>query len=156
MAEMQKTIVEQHIKINELEEKTGNKVTNIEQINPKSHLMIRIDDKINTLGVPSHLKGYLYLCEAVKSVYYNTALLNSITKALYPDIAKKFNTTISRVERGIKHAIAIGWKRSESKSKALIFGYVKSTEGNTPNNAEFIRKIVDKLHEEDSINKSIR
>src|SRR5690606_33051394 len=66
---------------------------------------------IKEIGVPAHIKGYVYLREAIQMVYYDIELLSSVTKILYPDIAQKFNTTPSRVERAIRHAIEVAWNR---------------------------------------------
>ena len=81
---------------------------------------------IHEIGVPAHIKGYLYLREAISMVYNDIELLGSITKVLYPDIAKKFNTTASRVERAIRHAIEVAWSRGNIDSISSLFGYTVS------------------------------
>ncbi len=78
---------------------------------------------IHEIGVPAHIKGYMYLREAISMVYNDIELLGSITKVFYPDIAKKFNTTASRVERAIRHAIEVAWSRGNIDSISSLFGY---------------------------------
>lgn len=100
---------------------------------------------IHEIGVPAHIKGYLYLREAISMVYNDIELLGSITKVLYPDIAKKFNTTASRVERAIRHAIEVAWSRGNIDSISNLFGYTVSMSKAKPTNSEFIAMVADKL-----------
>jgi len=100
---------------------------------------------IHEIGVPAHIKGYLYLREAISMVYNDIELLGSITKVLYPDIAKKFNTTASRVERAIRHAIEVAWSRGNIESISSLFGYTVSMSKAKPTNSEFIAMVADKL-----------
>jgi two-component system response regulator (stage 0 sporulation protein A) len=100
---------------------------------------------IHEIGVPAHIKGYLYLREAISMVYNDIELLGSITKVLYPDIAKKFNTTASRVERAIRHAIEVAWSRGNIDSISSLFGYTVSMTKAKPTNSEFIAMVADKL-----------
>lgn len=100
---------------------------------------------IHEIGVPAHIKGYLYLREAISMVYKDIELLGSITKVLYPDIAKKFNTTASRVERAIRHAIEVAWSRGNIDSISSLFGYTVSMTKAKPTNSEFIAMVADKL-----------
>jgi two-component system, response regulator, stage 0 sporulation protein A len=100
---------------------------------------------IHEIGVPAHIKGYLYLREAISMVYNDIELLGSITKVLYPDIAKKFNTTASRVERAIRHAIEVAWSRGNVESISALFGYTVSMSKAKPTNSEFIAMVADKL-----------
>ncbi len=100
---------------------------------------------IHEIGVPAHIKGYLYLREAISMVYNDIELLGSITKVLYPDIAKKFNTTASRVERAIRHAIEVAWSRGNIDSISSLFGYTVSMSKAKPTNSEFIAMVADKL-----------
>ncbi|WZX99177.1 sporulation transcription factor Spo0A [Bacillus sp. FSL W7-1360] len=104
-----------------------------------------ITSVIHEIGVPAHIKGYMYLREAITMVYKDIELLGSITKVLYPDIAKKFNTTASRVERAIRHAIEVAWNRGNVDSIANLFGYTVSQTKSKPTNSEFIAIIADKL-----------
>ena len=100
---------------------------------------------IHEIGVPAHIKGYMYLREAISMVYNDIELLGSITKVLYPDIAKKFNTTASRVERAIRHAIEVAWSRGNIESISSLFGYTVSMSKAKPTNSEFIAMVADKL-----------
>ncbi|MBU8879321.1 sporulation transcription factor Spo0A [Bacillus sp. FJAT-29790] len=100
---------------------------------------------IHEIGVPAHIKGYMYLREAISMVYNDIELLGSITKVLYPDIAKKFNTTASRVERAIRHAIEVAWSRGNIDSISSLFGYTVSMSKAKPTNSEFIAMVADKL-----------
>ena len=100
---------------------------------------------IHEIGVPAHIKGYMYLREAITMVYNDVELLGSITKVLYPDIAKKFNTTASRVERAIRHAIEVAWSRGNMESIGTLFGYTVSNSKAKPTNSEFIAMVADKL-----------
>jgi len=100
---------------------------------------------IHEIGVPAHIKGYHYLREAILLVINNMDLLGGITKELYPMIAKKFNTTPSRVERAIRHAIEVAWNRGRIETINKIFGYTVHDEKGKPTNGEFIAMIADKL-----------
>lgn len=116
------------------------------QPEPKSkNLDVSITSIIHEIGVPAHIKGYLYLREAISMVYNDIELLGSITKVLYPDIAKKFNTTASRVERAIRHAIEVAWSRGNIESISSLFGYTISMSKAKPTNSEFIAMVADKL-----------
>ncbi|MEK3890793.1 sporulation transcription factor Spo0A [Bacillus sp. FSL K6-3431] len=109
------------------------------------NLEANITSVIHEIGVPAHIKGYLYLREAISMVYNDIELLGSITKVLYPDIAKKFNTTASRVERAIRHAIEVAWSRGNVESISSLFGYTISMSKAKPTNSEFIAMVADKL-----------
>lgn len=109
------------------------------------NLDVSITNIIHEIGVPAHIKGYLYLREAISMVYNDIELLGSITKVLYPDIAKKFNTTASRVERAIRHAIEVAWSRGNIDSISSLFGYTVSMSKAKPTNSEFIAMVADKL-----------
>ncbi|MBP3040619.1 sporulation transcription factor Spo0A [Bacillaceae bacterium Marseille-Q3522] len=114
------------------------------EIKPKN-LDASITSIIHEIGVPAHIKGYLYLREAISMVYNDIELLGSITKVLYPDIAKKYNTTASRVERAIRHAIEVAWSRGNIDSISSLFGYTVSMSKAKPTNSEFIAMVADKL-----------
>lgn len=109
------------------------------------NLDANITSIIHEIGVPAHIKGYLYLREAISMVYNDIELLGSITKVLYPDIAKKYNTTASRVERAIRHAIEVAWSRGNIDSISTLFGYTVSMTKAKPTNSEFIAMVADKL-----------
>lgn len=111
----------------------------------RKNLDASITSIIHEIGVPAHIKGYLYLREAISMVYNDIELLGSITKVLYPDIAKKYNTTASRVERAIRHAIEVAWSRGNIDSISSLFGYTVSMTKAKPTNSEFIAMVADKL-----------
>lgn len=113
--------------------------------NKGRNLDASITSIIHEIGVPAHIKGYLYLREAITMVYNDVELLGSITKVLYPDVAKKFNTTASRVERAIRHAIEVAWSRGNLDSISSLFGYTVSNTKAKPTNSEFIAMVADKL-----------
>ena len=100
---------------------------------------------IHGVGVPAHIKGYQYLREAIIMVVNDIDVINQITKSLYPQIAQKFDTTPSRVERAIRHAIEVAWGRGEVDLMENIFGYTVSASKGKPTNSEFIAMIADKL-----------
>lgn len=100
---------------------------------------------IKEIGVPAHIKGYSYLREAIQMVYEDVELLGSVTKILYPEIAKKFSTTPSRVERAIRHAIEVAWNRGSYESISEMFGYTVHHLKSKPTNSEFIAMIADKI-----------
>ncbi|ADL13232.1 sporulation transcription factor Spo0A [Acetohalobium arabaticum] len=109
------------------------------------NLDVRITDIMHEIGVPAHIKGYLYLREAIGMVVEEVELLGAITKELYPLVARKFNTTPSRVERAIRHAIEVAWERGNTEAINKLFGHSVSTESGKPTNSQFIAKIADKL-----------
>ncbi|WP_164668662.1 sporulation transcription factor Spo0A [Virgibacillus doumboii] len=111
----------------------------------KKDLEASITNIIHEIGIPAHIKGYMYLREAITMVYNDIELLGSITKVLYPDIAKKFNTTASRVERAIRHAIEVAWSRGNIESISQLFGYTVSISKAKPTNSEFIAMVADRL-----------
>lgn len=100
---------------------------------------------IHDVGVPAHIKGYQYLREAIIMSVNDNEMLNSITKILYPSIAKKFQTTPSRVERAIRHAIEVAWNRGKMDTIDELFGYTINAEKGKPTNSEFIALIADKI-----------
>ncbi len=113
--------------------------------NEKDNLEALVTNVIHEVGVPAHIKGYQYLREAIMMVINDIDVINQITKQLYPDIAKKFNTTPSRVERAIRHAIEVAWGRGQTEVVESIFGYTVSASKGKPTNSEFIAMISDKL-----------
>ena len=100
---------------------------------------------IHEIGVPAHIKGYMYLREAITMVVNDMELLSAVTKELYPSIAKKYNTTASRVERAIRHAIEVAWGRGQVDTINKIFGYTIHNSKGKPTNSEFIAMVADKL-----------
>lgn len=104
-----------------------------------------VTEMIHEVGVPAHIKGYQYLREAIIMSVNNMDMLNSITKILYPSIAKKYQTTPSRVERAIRHAIEVAWSRGKMDTLDELFGYTISNGKGKPTNSEFIALITDKI-----------
>jgi two-component system response regulator (stage 0 sporulation protein A) len=104
-----------------------------------------ITEILHEVGVPAHIKGYHYLREGIVMVYNNMELLGGITKDIYPGIAVKFNTTGSRVERAIRHAIEVAWNRGRVDTINKLFGYTVHDDKGKPTNGEFIAMIADKL-----------
>ncbi len=104
-----------------------------------------ITNVIHEIGVPAHIKGYSYLRDSIIMVINNMELLSAVTKELYPSIARKYNTTSSRVERAIRHAIEVAWGRGRVDVINGLFGYTIHNEKGKPTNSEFIAMIADKL-----------
>ncbi len=104
-----------------------------------------VTEIIHEIGVPAHIKGYQYLREAIIMSVNDMDMLNSITKILYPSIAKKFDTTASRVERAIRHAIEVAWSRGKMDTIDEMFGYTISNGKGKPTNSEFIALITDRI-----------
>lgn len=104
-----------------------------------------VTDMIHEIGVPAHIKGYQYLREAIMMSVEDIEMLSSITKVLYPSIAEKYDTTPSRVERAIRHAIEVAWNRGRMETLNALFGYTISTGKGKPTNSEFIALIADKI-----------
>ena len=100
---------------------------------------------IHEIGIPAHIKGYHYLREAILMVVAEVDLLGSVTKILYPRIADKFDTTSSRVERAIRHAIEVAWSRNNIETSKKFFGYTINTERGKPTNSEFIALVADRM-----------
>lgn len=111
----------------------------------KSNLEAAVTNIIHEVGVPAHIKGYQFLREAIIMSVKNIDMINQITKQLYPDIAVKYGTTPSRVERAIRHAIEVAWGRGDQAATESIFGYTVSASKGKPTNSEFIAMIADKL-----------
>lgn len=105
----------------------------------------KITNVIHKIGIPAHIKGYQYLRHAIREVFLNIDIINSVTKELYPMVAKQFNTTATRVERAIRHAIEVAWDRGDTETLNSIFGYTVKSNRGKPTNSEFIAMIADKL-----------
>jgi len=110
-----------------------------------NHLEVDVTDIIHEIGVPAHIKGYQYLRDAIMLSVDNSEMLNSITKMLYPSIAKRHKTTPSRVERAIRHAIEVAWSRGKTDTIDALFGYTVSGGKGKPTNSEFVALIADKI-----------
>lgn len=104
-----------------------------------------VTNMIHEIGVPAHIKGYQYLREAIMMSVEDTTMISSITKILYPTIAKRFQTTPSRVERAIRHAIEVAWSRGRMETLDAMFGYTVDTGKGKPTNSEFIALIADRI-----------
>jgi len=115
-----------------------------------------ITNILHEIGVPAHIKGYLYLRDAIKLVYRDVKMLGSITKVLYPTLATMYHTTASRVERAIRHAIEIAWVRGNVDTITDIFSYTISYNKSKPTNSEFIAMISDKLRLEHQKQKKMK
>ena len=113
--------------------------------NNKNDLEAAVTNIIHEVGVPAHIKGYQFLREAIIMSVKNVEMINQVTKLLYPDIANKYGTTPSRVERAIRHAIEVAWNRGNTEAIDDIFGYTVSSSKAKPTNSEFIAMISDKL-----------
>ncbi len=109
----------------------------------------KIDEKISnifiTVGIPAHIKGYQFLREAIKMTISTPEIINSITKQLYPNIAKRFSTSPSKVERAIRHAIAVAWNRGKIENINSVFGLPVYDSNDKPTNGEFIALVADKM-----------
>ncbi len=116
-------------------------------------LETRVTEVIHEVGVPAHIKGYQYLREAICMTVRDVDLMNSVTKILYPDIAKKYQTTASRVERAIRHAIEVAWTRGRLETIESLFGYTVNAGKGKPTNSEFIALIADKIRLENRKNR---
>lgn len=110
-----------------------------------SNLQVSITKMLHELGIPSHIKGYGYIREAVYIIFENPDVIGGITKELYPALATKFNTTVSRVERAIRHAIEVSWNRGNLDYMEELFGFSVDIDRAKPTNSEFIVTIADKL-----------
>jgi len=130
--------------INEDKKSSFIKSTNI-QYNSSQDIEIIVTKIFHHIGVPAHIKGYHYLREAIMMAINNIDIINSITKQLYPSVAKKFETTSSRVERAIRHAIEVAWDRGDVDILNSYFGYTIHNSRGKPTNSEFIAMIADRL-----------
>ena len=110
-----------------------------------NNLQISISKILHELGMPSHIKGYQYIREAISLVYDNPEIVGGITKELYPELASKFDTTVSRVERAIRHAIEVSWNRGDWDLMEDVFGHSVDIDKAKPTNSEFIVTVADKL-----------
>ena len=109
------------------------------------HLETLVTSVIHEIGVPAHIKGYQYLREAIIIAVEDMEVINAVTKVLYPEVARRFDTTASRVERAIRHAIEVAWDRGDIETLQKYFGYTVSNAKGKPTNSEFIAMIADRL-----------
>ena len=111
----------------------------------RNNLEISVTRMLHELGMPSHIKGYQYIRDGIVMIYNNPDIIGGITKELYPDVASKYNTTVSRVERAIRHAIEVSWNRGNWDLMEEVFGHSVDIDKAKPTNSEFIVTIADKL-----------
>ncbi len=104
-----------------------------------------VTEMLHEIGVPAHIKGYQYVREAIVLTVQNMEVINAVTKVLYPEVAKRFGTTPSRVERAIRHAIEVAWDRGDLETLQKYFGYTVSISKGKPTNSEFIAMLADRL-----------
>lgn len=130
-------------RINETMQKEENSNKNIDF--HYNNLQISITKILHELGIPSHIKGYQYIREAIGIIYERPEIIGGITKELYPELAEKFDTTVSRVERAIRHAIEVSWNRGNWELMEDIFGHSVDIDKAKPTNSEFIVTIADKM-----------
>ena len=119
-----------------------------EKADPRVHapgLEELVTSIIHEVGVPAHIKGYQYVREAIMITVENMDVINSVTKILYPEVAKRYHTTPSRVERAIRHAIEVAWDRGDLETLQKFFGYTVSNAKGKPTNSEFIAMISDRI-----------
>jgi len=109
------------------------------------NLIFEVTTMMHQIGIPAHVKGYQYIRDAIMMVVKDVSLLGAVTKELYPDIAKKYDSAPSRVERGIRHAIELAWERGQTDTLRQIFGYSMNVDRQKPTNSEFIALLSDKF-----------
>ncbi len=110
-----------------------------------SNLLVEVTSVLHDVGVPAHIKGYQYLRESIVAVVNDREMINAVTKSLYPAVAKQYQTTPSRVERAIRHAIEVAWDRGDVEELQRVFGYTISNLKGKPTNSEFIAMIADNI-----------
>ncbi len=108
-------------------------------------LQRQVTAMIHEVGVPAHIKGYQYVREAIIIAVQDISVINAVTKVLYPEVAKRYNTTPSRVERAVRHAIETAWDRGDLETLQSYFGYTVSNAKGKPTNSEFIAMIADRI-----------
>lgn len=117
----------------------------VRQSSYQKDMNLLVTQMIHEIGVPAHIKGYLYLRTAILMAVENMDVLNAVTKQLYPDIAKEYDTTDTRVERAIRHAIEVAWERGNIDIIHELFGYTIQADKGKPTNSEFIALVADKI-----------
>ena len=133
-----KRVFSDEIKINETHVNETEKIQKVKIEN-------EITEILHEVGIPAHIKGYMYLRTAIMKTYDNIDILGQVTKVLYPEIARNYNTTSSRVERAIRHAIEVAWSRGKLDTLDELFGYTVSNGKGKPTNSEFIALIADTI-----------
>ena len=115
------------------------------RLTEEERLCNEVTEMLHEIGVPAHIKGYQYVREAIVLTVQNMEIINAVTKVLYPEVAKRFGTTPSRVERAIRHAIEVAWDRGDLETLQKYFGYTVSISKGKPTNSEFIAMLSDRL-----------
>lgn len=115
------------------------------EVKEDNKVQMAISKLLHSLGVPSHIKGYQYIRESIYMMYSSKEMLGGITKEIYPEIASRFDTTASRVERAIRHAIEVSWSRGDYELMEEIFGHSVDYDRAKPTNSEFIATLADRL-----------
>lgn len=128
-----------------LDNHNGAPAKNPSKMVSNKNIEVELTNVMHDIGVPAHIKGYQYLRDAIIMVIKDLDVINSITKLLYPSIAKEYNTTASRVERAIRHAIEVAWNRGQVDTIDSLFGYTVNVGKGKPTNSEFIAMVADKL-----------
>lgn len=123
----------------------GVNVSRYISVNKPKNMDVAVTNIIHEMGVPAHIKGYQYLRDAILMVINDINMLGAVTKELYPAIAQQYQTTPSRVERAIRHAIELSWDRGNIEMMTKLFGYTINLERGKPTNSEFIAMVADKL-----------
>lgn len=123
----------------------SNQTKNVSVVKPNNHIEEKITNIFITVGIPAHIKGYQFLREAIKLAIANPEIINSITKKLYPTIAEKYDTSASKVERAIRHAIEVAWNRGKIENINNLFGIKVYSSNEKPTNGEFIALVADKM-----------
>lgn len=139
------TMVERIVQFSNSHKQQDNILSYTSPMNKQTDIEVLVTEIIHQIGVPAHIKGYHYLRQSIILATENPEIINSITKELYPTIAKKFQTTPSRVERAIRHAIEVAWDRGDLDILNSYFGYTVNNGRGKPTNSEFIAMISDKL-----------
>lgn len=137
-------LTERIAQLNGWSDKNSGNVVKLRNAN-QPDLKVIVSDIMHELGVPAHIKGYQYLRDAIILAVNSPDMMNSVTKVLYPTVAKNFSTTSSRVERAIRHAIEVAWDRGDIDVLSSYFGYTIQNSRGKPTNSEFIALIADKL-----------
>lgn len=126
-------------------ENTPKAIPQKEEPEKEKDMEIVVTDFMHYMGIPAHIKGYQYIRTAIMMAIQDMNILNYITKQLYPEIAQQYETTGSRVERAIRHAIEVAWQRGSYEAQEEVFGYTVKTHSNKPTNSEFIAMVADRI-----------
>ena len=124
---------------------SGTAASGAGKVMPPPDIEAQVTSIIHQIGVPAHIKGYQYLRSAILMTISDSNIINSVTKVLYPAVAKQYSTTTSRVERAIRHAIEVAWDRGDIDTLNSYFGYTIQNDRGKPTNSEFIAMIADNL-----------